>query len=149
MNQSRRRIIQHLGLFVLAILITAVFYAVGNEERTLANFSIATAYSSFIFLIISLTIGPIQVLGKSPNPLSSYVRRDVGIWSGVLALTHTVVGLQIHFTGRMYLYFLFPSEWQKFLPLRYDTFGIANYTGMFATALYCFLLFLSNKIPDL
>ena len=65
----------------------------------------ASAYAGLFFLAASLSLGPWNVLRRKPNPVSSDLRRDVGIWAGVLALIHTAVGLTVHLRGRMWMYF--------------------------------------------
>lgn len=106
--------------------------------------SMATAYTGLLLLAISLLLGPWNVLRSRPNPVSTDLRRDVGIWAGILSLAHVVFGLQVHMRGRMWTYFVFGSE-ERFggLP-RCDLFGLANYTGLAATLVLAGLLALSN-----
>jgi sulfoxide reductase heme-binding subunit YedZ len=77
--------------------------------------------------------------------VSSDLRRDIGIWAGIIGLAHAVIGLQVHLKGRMSLYFLFPPEARKFTRLRYDAFGMTNYAGAVAAVLLLMLLALSNN----
>jgi sulfoxide reductase heme-binding subunit YedZ len=103
----------------------------------------ATAYAGLIFLAVSLWIGPWNVLRRQPNPVSSDLRRDVGIWTGILAIAHTVIGLTVHLRGRMWMYFfkrLHPLELQK------TQFGFANFTGLLAALLFVVLLGISNDV---
>lgn len=78
--------------------------------------SMATAYAGLIFLAASLWFGPWNVLRRLPNPISFNLRRDVGIWTGILAIVHTAIGLTVHLRGRMWMYFfkrLHPFTLQK------------------------------------
>jgi len=74
------------------------------------------------------------------------LRRDIGIWAGLLGLFHTIVGLQVHMGGKFWLYFVFPSQENRLFPLRYDPFGFANYTGLGATLVLAMLMALSNDL---
>jgi sulfoxide reductase heme-binding subunit YedZ len=101
----------------------------------------ATAYAGLIFFAVSLWLGPWNVLRMRPNPVSFDLRRDVGIWTGILAIVHTAIGLTVHLRGRMWMYFfkrLHPLSMQ-------DTqFGFANFTGLAAALLFLMLLAISN-----
>ena len=105
------------------------------------NLSMGTAYAALALTALALGLGPWNVLRRRPNPVSFDLRRDVGIWAGLMAVLHTVVGLQVHLRGRMYLYFvkrLHPLTWRR------DQFGAANYTGLLSALLFLGLLVLSN-----
>ena len=54
-----------------------------------------------VFFAVSLCLGPWNVLRGRPNPTSFHLRRDVGIWAGILANVHTAIGLRVHLRGRM------------------------------------------------
>jgi sulfoxide reductase heme-binding subunit YedZ len=104
---------------------------------------VATAYTGLIFLAVSLWLGPWNVLRGRPNPTSFDLRRDVGIWTGILAIAHTAIGLTVHLRGRMWMYFfktLHP------LHLQNSQFGFANLTGLAAALLFLMLLAISNDL---
>ena len=88
-------------------------------------------------------IGPWNRLRGRHNPVSSYLRRDIGIWAGMLGTAHVIAGLQVHFKGKMWLYFL-PERDAMTFPLRIDPFGFANYAGLVSTLILLLLLALSN-----
>jgi sulfoxide reductase heme-binding subunit YedZ len=69
------------------------------------------------------------------------LRRDIGIWAGVLALVHTAAGLTVHLRGRMWMYFF-----KRLDPLKLQNtqFGFANYVGLGAALLFVMLLAISN-----
>jgi sulfoxide reductase heme-binding subunit YedZ len=124
-----------------------VIAALAGDTNPMRRVSIASAYVALALLATSLAVGPWKVLTARPNPVSSDLRRDVGIWSGVAALAHTVVGLQMHLRGRMWQYFLWPPDHASGgIPFRYDRFGFANYTGLAATLIFVLLLALSNDL---
>jgi sulfoxide reductase heme-binding subunit YedZ len=108
--------------------------------------SMATAYVSMALLVATLLTGPVNVLRGRRNPVSTDLRRDLGIWAGLMGVAHVVIGLQVHFRGRMWFYFVREVEETKELVLRADLFGFANYTGMLATFVLLLLLALSNDL---
>jgi len=103
----------------------------------------ATAYAGLIFLAVSLWIGPWNVLRHRPNPVSFDLRRDIGIWTGILAIVHTAIGLTVHLRGRMWMYFF--KELHP-LKLQNTQFGFANFTGLGAALIFLMLLAISNDL---
>jgi sulfoxide reductase heme-binding subunit YedZ len=102
-----------------------------------------TAYAGLIFLALSLWLGPWNVLRQQPNPIRFDQRRDVGIWTGILAIVHTAIGLTVHLRGRMWMYFfkrLHPFKLQN------TQFGFANFAGLGAALLFLMLLAISNDL---
>ena len=123
-----RRITHHIILFLASsVTVTgAAFYFSLAPKSPLFWLSMATAYASLVLLALSLMIGPRNKLRGRPNPVSGYVRRDIGIWAGVLGIAHVVAGLQVHFRGKMWLYFLPPADATYAFPLRIDAFGLTK-----------------------
>jgi sulfoxide reductase heme-binding subunit YedZ len=93
-------------------------------------------------LAVSLLLGPLNLILRRKNPISTYIRRDIGIFGGVLGMIHSVVGLFMHFTGKPWLYFL--EEVGDGLIIRIGNFGLANYTGLFGALILILLLIISN-----
>lgn len=148
LGRLQRRLVRHHLL--LAILSTVATLLVARTLRRspdpVFRASLATGYVALGLLGGTLLTGPINVLRRRPNPVSSDLRRDFGIWTGVLSLAHVVLGLQVHLRGRPWLYFVYgPGEPRAIpIPVRVDLFGFANYTGLVATLLVLLLLVLSN-----
>ncbi|MGH9563104.1 MAG: ferric reductase-like transmembrane domain-containing protein [Terracidiphilus sp.] len=109
------------------------------KRDLISRLSIGTAYPALFLMAAALLLGPFNVLRNKRNPLSFDLRRDTGIWAGVMALAHTAFGLNVHLRGRMWLYFVQPD-----LSVRRDAFGFANYTGAAAVLIFALLLSLSN-----
>jgi methionine sulfoxide reductase heme-binding subunit len=134
---------RHVTLAALAIAITCLAYAATPPPDVRHRLSMATAYTSLILLAVSLWIGPWNVLRRRPNPVSFDLRRDIGIWTGILAVLHTIIGLTVHLRGRMWMYF-FKSLHP--LKLQNTQFGFANFTGLGAALLFLMLLAISNDL---
>jgi methionine sulfoxide reductase heme-binding subunit len=126
------------------LVMLGIFGLLGSPDG-LFRASMASAYASLGMLAATLLLGPLNVLRGRPNPVSTYMRRDVGIWAGVLALAHVVFGLQVHMSGRFWLYFVYPADEAHLLAIRHDLFGLANYTGLAAMLVLALLLTLSNN----
>lgn len=116
------------------------------SQGALPKLSTASAYASLAFLSTSLVLGPWKVLRNRPNPVSTDLRRDIGIWAALLGLFHAIVGLQVHMGGKFWHYFFFPTKSLHILSLRYDLFGLANFAGLGATFVLLLLLGLSNNL---
>lgn len=114
------------------------FLGVGMRQLT-----VATGYLALGLLALTLLIGPANLLLRKRNPVSSYLRRDLGMWTAIASVAHVIFGLQVHGTGRIsgFLdYFVVDGR-----PLT-NSFGWANWTGLAATAIVVGLLVLSNNL---
>jgi methionine sulfoxide reductase heme-binding subunit len=135
----------HLPLLLLSFVCVAVLYQTRPYPDVLSRASFATAYPALALLAITLLIGPWNLMFRKPNPLSSDLRRDIGIWAGLLGVLHAGVGQFVHLRGRPWLYYIYgPTEHHR--GMRHDLFGLANYTGAFGTLLLILLLATSNDL---
>jgi methionine sulfoxide reductase heme-binding subunit len=134
----------HLPLLLASFVSVAALYATRDYKDVLSRASFATAYPALVLLAITLLIGPWNWLRNRPNPVSSDLRRDIGIWAGILSILHTATGQCVHLRGRPWLYYVYgPNEHHAF-PLRHDAFGFANHTGAVSALLVIALLATSN-----
>jgi sulfoxide reductase heme-binding subunit YedZ len=140
---SGKRLVHHLILACLSGILTLTIFLSVESNHTMFRWSMASGYTGLALLGASLIIGPWNVLRGIPNPVNTNLRRDVGIWGGVMSIIHTVAGLQVHMSGKFWLYFVFPNE-GHLVSIRYDLFGFANYTGLGIAIILLLLLSLSN-----
>lgn len=120
-----------------------VGYATSPPPDFRHRLSMGSAYAALLFLGATLWLGPWNILRKRANPVSFDLRRDIGIWSAILALFHTGVGLTVHLRGRMWMYFfkhLHP------LAIQNNEFGAANFIGLASALLFLLLLAISNDL---
>jgi sulfoxide reductase heme-binding subunit YedZ len=129
------------GLFAAG---TLVLYAITSDAPPVQRLSIATAYAGLGFLAATLLIGPFNELRGQPNPASTNLRRDIGIWAAIGGITHTVFGLQVHMRGEIARYFIPDAE--RAVSKNALAFLTANYTGLAATVLLALLLGISNDV---
>lgn len=128
-------------MLIGSIIFSLIFYVLREPALPVIPFiTLVSGYISFFLLAISLLLGPVNLILKRKNPVSTYIRRDIGIFGGILAVVHSVVGLFVHFTGRPWLYFVEENG-----AVRLGNFGLANYTGLFSTLIIILLLAISNN----
>jgi methionine sulfoxide reductase heme-binding subunit len=110
--------------------------------------SMALAYTALSFLAVTLGIGPLNVLRRRPLSTNNYLRRDVGIWSGILALSHVVFGITIHTDGlNIWTLWVMDMAMPGYaIPLQQGWFGIANFAGIFQATLILLILVISNDV---
>lgn len=143
---GRRLLRHHLPLAALSLaggLAVVVTLPPGADR--LFQWSLSTAYVGLLWLALTLLLGPLNLLRQQPNPVSTDLRRDIGIWAGVVGLAHTVVGLLVHARGFLHQNFVVVDR-NGDVSLRLDGFGIANDVGLFASLGLLLLLALSNDL---
>lgn len=140
---SSRRVLRHVLLGLLAAAVVGVVYRLTPPPDWHHRLSMGTAYAGLGMLAWTLLAGPWRTLRGRANPVSFDLRRDVGIWAGLLAVAHTAVGLTVHLRGRMWMYFF-----KRLHPLAFQSsaFGAANYTGLVAAVLFVMLVAISNDV---
>ncbi len=144
-QRLRSRIYQHhVPLLVACSIIVAVLYTTRPYKDVLTRLSFSTAYPALALLALTLLIGPWNLLRRKKNPVSGDLRRDVGIWAGVLGLIHVAVGQNVHLRGRPWLYYVYEHQAHGPSGLRHDLFGFNNYTGLFGSLVLIALLATSN-----
>jgi methionine sulfoxide reductase heme-binding subunit len=135
----------HLPLFVLSFACVAALYSTRPYADVISRASFATAYPALALLAATLLIGPWYLLRRKANPVSSDLRRDLGIWAGILGVLHAAVGQFVHLRGRPWLYYVYgPGEHHH--GVRHDLFGLANYTGALGVLLLAMLFATSNDL---
>ena len=144
-GRFRIRLKHHVLLLSATSLLLLTVYIIvpGDDKKYL--WSMATAYTSFILLAITLMIGPLNHVRGKLNPISTDLRRDIGIWCAATGLAHVIVRIQVHM-GNIWLYFFKAVEGVDSFKLRNDLFGYANYAGLLAGLILSLLLLLSNDL---
>ena len=150
-----RRSARHVFLAVCGIVIidVVVRWANATGDDNIMNLgpsgtvgmSLGAAYAAYVFLALALLVGPWTIWRQRPLPVSSYLRRDFGIWAAVFALLHTIVGLQVYPDVSMWNFFFYPGNENPAFPVRLDFFGLANHLGLIAALVLLFLLCLSSN----
>jgi sulfoxide reductase heme-binding subunit YedZ len=110
----------------------------GTAVSFLRQSTVATGYLALGLLALTLLIGPASLLLRRRNPVSSYLRRDVGTWTAIASVLHVVLGFRVHGTGQVLDYFVRDGA-----PLL-NSFGLGNWTGLAALVIVVMLFALST-----
>lgn len=145
MRQIARRAARHLSFAALFAGGSLVLYVALGGGSAAQRLTVATAYTGLGFLAATLLVGPLNERSGRPNPVSTSLRRDIGIWAAIGGILHTVVGLQVHMKGEIVRYFI-PESGARVLSRGAVAFLAANYTGLVATLLLVLLLSISNDV---
>lgn len=145
LRPGARRLLHHLIIAVIGGVGGAAVMLTLDSDDPIFLVSMASAYVALGLLGATLLVGPWNVLRGRPNPVSTNLRRDLGIWAALATIAHVVMGLQVHMRGAMERYFLFP-EGRGVIPLRYDAFGLLNWLGLAAAVIALLLLAISNDL---
>jgi len=114
-------------------------------SRIVQQLTVATGYVGIGLLAITLLIGPVNlVLGKR-NPVSTYLRRDLGIWAAILSVVHVALAVAIHVSHgsgvvTAVVHFFIAEDGR---PLT-NSFGWGNWTGLTALVIVLGLLATSS-----
>jgi methionine sulfoxide reductase heme-binding subunit len=112
-----------------------------DDRSFVRRFTTATGYVATGLLAVTLLIGPVNLLLRRRNPVSSYLRRDVGAWTAIFSVVHVFFGFQVHALLSDFLTYFFAPDGS---PLT-DSFGLGNWTGLVATVIVVGLLAISSN----
>jgi len=117
------------------------------RSRNVQQFTVASGYLALILLAATLLLGPANLVFRRRNPISTYLRRDVGIWTAVLTIVHVMSAALIHVSHgsglpAAVLHF-FVTEDGRLLT---NSFGLGNWTGLAATVIALALLATSSDV---
>jgi sulfoxide reductase heme-binding subunit YedZ len=113
--------------------------------RRIQQFTVATGYVGVGLLALTLLLGPANLLLRRRNPVSSYLRRDVGIWTAIFSVVHVIAALLMHVSHgstvvASFLHFFVSEDGS---PLT-NSFGLGNWTGLAALVIVLGLLATSS-----
>jgi len=134
----------HLPLLVFTSVTATILYFTRPYRDAISRASFATAYPALLLLTATLLIGPWMLFRRKRNPVSSDLRRDLGIWAGTVSILHAVIGQFVHLRGRPWLYYIYGPNEHRSAPFRHDLFGLANYTGLAGFLIIIALVATSN-----
>jgi sulfoxide reductase heme-binding subunit YedZ len=113
--------------------------------RSLQRLTVATGYLGLGLLAVTLLLGPANLVLRRRNPASSYLRRDVGIWTAIFSIAHVVCAVLAHVgpgTGVIaaFVHFFVARDGRVLT----NSFGLGNWTGLAATVIVVALLATSS-----
>lgn len=145
----RRRLLLHhapLGVgsaVVLGLFTTLPGFAEGRHGNgsgagLIRLSTVTTGYLALGLLAVTLLIGPANLALRRRNPVSNYLRRDVGTWTAIASVVHVTLALAAHGGGQVLA--LFVRDGRPLL----DNIGLGNWTGLTALVIVLVLLGLST-----
>ena len=125
-----------------AIMLLLVAILDGAHDWNL-RWSIATGYAGALWLSVTLVLGPLNILRARPNPVSTDLRRAIGIWSALLGGAHVLIVLPMYWGG-LWRSLLRVFEPPGLMPQPFDDLAFANQLGLAASIVLVLLAMLSN-----
>lgn len=116
----------------------------GNRDTVLRmrRLSTMSGYIAVALIALTLLLGPANLLLGRRLPVSSYLRRDIGIWAGVTSVAHVVLGFLVkHADGQILSYFFESGDRSRILT---SSFGLANWAGLAAVVIVIGLTVISS-----
>jgi DMSO/TMAO reductase YedYZ heme-binding membrane subunit len=111
-----------------------------GDDSYVSRLTVATGYIATGLLTLTLLIGPANLLLSRRNPVSNYLRRDLGTWTAIFSVVHVTVSFQTLGGGAFtFVEFFFVDG----APLVTD-FGLGNWTGLAALVIVVGLLAIST-----
>jgi sulfoxide reductase heme-binding subunit YedZ len=117
------------------------------QSRTVQRFTVASGYLAVVLLAVTLLLGPANLVLGRRNPVSTYLRRDIGIWTAAFSIIHVISAALIHVShgsglGAAVLHFFVAEDGT---PLT-NSFGLGNWMGLIAVAIVLVLLATSSDV---
>lgn len=143
-RKKHPRLTNHYGLALVSFLGCVVAKIIGGPDQPIfETISLGTGYVALLLVLLTLAIGPINMLKKRKNPVNMMFRRDAGIWAGITAILHVISSFTLYFGGNLLLYFF--QQTDTGLGFSFDLFYLSDYVGLIAELVILFLLVLSNN----
>jgi DMSO/TMAO reductase YedYZ heme-binding membrane subunit len=158
---SLKKLIYRSGHYLVVLVCLMLIFELLNDDLQFFNkldqSSIIFGYAAFIFIAITLLIGPIGKFSPQKWKKSLLLfRRDAGISAGIFSLLHVVLVFISFEKGHSFMLLndhTFSTGWEKLffvihhldgtLQFRNDPLGVANYLGFTALFMIILMLFTS------
>jgi sulfoxide reductase heme-binding subunit YedZ len=138
----RRLVAHHLPMAVASTLglLFLVARSPSHGEFSVRQLAAPTGDVALVLLGLTLLVGPANLLLGRQNPVNSYLRRDIGIWTAIASVVHVIVGFQGHSDRVLGFVDYFVADGRP----RVNSFGVGNWTGLAATVTVLVLLAIST-----
>ncbi len=146
----RRLLLHHLPIALASAVALVVFMGLSpfthrsifSGAFSMSLLAVASGYVAVGLLGLTLLIGPANLLLRRRNPVSSYLRRDLGTWTAIFSVVHVVVGFRVRGgSGTFRFLDFFVADGR---PLT-TSFGLGNWTGLGALVIVVGLLAISTN----
>ncbi len=142
----QRSVTQHLLVFLISLAILGLFWVSRRDWSPEHRWWRATGDVSLVFLVLSLAIGPLAKLSSRFVRLNPW-RREIGIWSAVWAMVHTLTILDgwLKWDWLRFMGFEFIQEINRRARTE-PGFGLSNLVGLVAIVFIVVLALTSSDI---
>ncbi len=139
---SRRRLAYHAKVGAFSLLLSFIFFVWlnGDAERPITD--TALAYASLVLLSVTLILGPLSMLAPQLLQKLMPMRREIGVWSFLLALAHVILVFHTH-KWNVLRFFFTPTDGGGWV-INLASWGIGNYLGLAALVIAAVLAATSN-----
>ena len=119
--------------------------SVGRPSGDLQQLTVATGYLGLGFLALTLLLGPANLILRRRNPVSSYLRRDLGLWAAGFSVVHLLAAVLAPVSHgselfRAILHFFLTEDGG----LLTNRFGLGNWVGLAGLVIVIGLLAISS-----
>ena len=145
-NGRRRMLFHHLPLGAASAVALVVLMGLANgghgSRALLSRLTVATGDVGLGLLGLTLLIGPTNLVLGRRNPVSNYLRRDVGIWTAGASVIHVILGFRVRADDGAFSFVnYFVADGRPLV----DDFGLGNWTGLGALVIVLGLLTISTN----
>ena len=142
---GQKRILTHLGLFGFTLLGIGLIYLYEPTSQLNDILSLGTGYVSLILLVVTLSIGTLNLILKRKNSVNLNFRRDVGVWCGLTGVFHGLISFTLYNSGNLLSYFLTKTANGSY-SLDFNLNALSNVIGVLAFLIMLVLLVTSNNL---
>lgn len=135
---------RHFALLVLVVGSVSLAIFGAGRETAVDRVSFLTAYLFLILLTFVLSIGPLRTLKTGRTAVNINMRRDVGIWTAVVAFAHLLAGLGESMTPVYIATYVDVVADEASVVLRQQLFTWGTIIGLVIAVFIMFPLALSN-----
>ncbi|NWJ47267.1 MAG: ferric reductase-like transmembrane domain-containing protein [Chloroflexi bacterium] len=121
--------------------IVASFLAAPGQS-VIETLTLGTGYVGLLLVMVTLVMGPLNMLKVRKNPVNMISRRDVGIWAAMNIIAHVIFTAALQISWGSTLFGLFLNDDGS---IKTNLFGISDIFGLLGALTILFLLVLSNN----
>jgi sulfoxide reductase heme-binding subunit YedZ len=112
-----------------------------GSDAFVSRLTTSSGYVALGLLGLTLLVGPANLLLRRRNPVSTYLRRDLGTWTAIFSVIHVIAGFEVGDGGTFGFLDFFVADGR---PLT-SSFGLGNWTGLAALVIVVGLLAISTN----
>ncbi|MEI7556725.1 ferric reductase-like transmembrane domain-containing protein [Candidatus Chlorohelix sp.] len=128
------------GVTLIGCIIASLIAAQG--QSVIETLTLGTGYIGLLLVMVTLVMGPLNMLKVRKNPVNMISRRDVGIWAALNIIAHVLFTFALQISWGSSVLGLFLNDDGS---IKTNLFGISDIFGLIGAITILFLLVLSNN----